>query len=160
MNKITYRKATIEDTAVLVENRILFALELSGGQDPDLVQALREQMTRYFESAAADNSCISFIAESDGVVAGIGSVHIREMPGNFKNPTGRWGYIMNMYTVPQFRRRGICKSILNLLVEEANRQGINAFELHATHEGELVYRQNGFDIHNEPTYRKFTSTLV
>lgn len=96
-------------------------------------------MTEYFSKAIQDNTCISFIAKCDEDVAGIGSVHLREMPGNFKNPSGKWGYIMNMYTVPEFRRKGICKNILNLLVEEGKKYGYYAFELHATNDGEKVY---------------------
>jgi RimJ/RimL family protein N-acetyltransferase len=87
-------------------------------QNEESIQSLRNQMTQYFSKAMLDNTCISFIAKCDGIVTGIGSMHIREMPGNFKNPSGKWAYIMNMYTVPEYRRNGICKSILNLLVEE------------------------------------------
>lgn len=152
---ITYSKATQADIQGLVDNRILFALELSGGQNEEAIQSLRNQMTNYFSNATMDNSCISFIAKCDDIVAGIGSVHIREMPGNFKNPSGKWGYIMNMYTVPEFRRKGICKSILNLLVQEGKKMGVTAFELHATKDGEMVYIQEGFIQHNEPTLRKF-----
>jgi hypothetical protein len=46
-------------------------------------------MTEYFSKAIQDNICISFIAKCDEDVAGIGSVHLREMPGNFKNPSGK-----------------------------------------------------------------------
>ena len=152
---ITYHLATQFDIEILVDNRILFALELSIGHNEEAIQLLREQMTSYFKKATAENSCISIFAKCDGIVAGIGSVHLREMPGNFKNPSGKWGYIMNMYTVPEFRRNGICKTILNLLVEEGKKQGITAFELHATKSGEKVYTQEGFDHHNEPTLRKF-----
>jgi GNAT superfamily N-acetyltransferase len=60
-----------------------------------------------------------------------------------------------MYTLPAYRRKGICKSILNLLDDEAQKYGITAFELHATPEGEKVYLQEGFVHHNEPTLRKF-----
>jgi GNAT superfamily N-acetyltransferase len=155
MNEIIYHKATPDDVQILVENRILFARELAGELDEIMVNALRKQMTQYFAKATADNSCISFIASCAGEVAGIGSVHCREMPGNFRNPSGKWGYIMNMYTAPQHRRKGICKRIVNELVEEASRYGVTGFELHATHEGEMVYKQEGFVIHNEPTYRKF-----
>ena len=112
-------------------------------------------MTEYFSKAIQDNTCISFIAKCDGIVAGIGSVHLREMPGNFKNPSGKWGYIMNMYTVPAFRRNGICKNILNLLMTDAKKHGYHAFELHATKKGEKVYTQEGFVHHEEPTLRKF-----
>lgn len=93
---ITLHKATLSDISTLVENRILFALEFSGGQNVEDIQALRNQMTQYFSKAMKDNTCISFIAKCDEDVAGIGSVHLREMPGNFKNPSGKWGYIMNM----------------------------------------------------------------
>jgi predicted acetyltransferase len=155
MNQITYHKATVDDTSTLVENRILFALEISGGQDEEVIQALREQMTTYLLKATADNSFISFIAKSNGIVAGIGSMHVRELPGNFKNPSGKWAYIMNMYTIPAFRRKGVCKNILNMLVEEGKQYGITGFDLHATAEGELVYRQNGFEMNHEPSYRKF-----
>lgn len=155
MNTITYHKAGIDDVKSIVDNRILFALELSEKQEESAVQALRENMLRYFAKATSENTCISFIARCDNEVAGIGSVHLREMPGNFKNPSGKWGYIMNMYTVPNHRRKGICKGILNHLVEEGKKMGITAFELHATKAGEMVYKQNGFSIHNEPTYRLF-----
>lgn len=152
---ISYHKASKDDVSILVENRILFALELSVSQNEETIQQLRTQMTNYFTKATEDNSCISFIAKSNEIVAGIGSVHFREMPGNFKNPSGKWGYIMNMYTIPGFRRNGICKNILDLLVEEGQKIGITAFELHATKEGEKVYTQEGFVHHNEPTLRKF-----
>ncbi|HTF05354.1 MAG TPA: GNAT family N-acetyltransferase [Bacteroidia bacterium] len=155
MNNITYHKATQNDVATLVDNRIAFALELSGEQDPEVIVALKKQMTGYFSKATTENTCISFIAKCDGEVAGIGSVHVREQPGNIKNPTGKWGYIMNMYTLPAFRRKGICKGLLDALIEDAGKSGITAFELHATNEGELVYRQSNFELHNEPTYRKY-----
>ena len=94
------------------------------------------QLTDYFSKATVDGTCISFIAKSGNEIAGIGSVHIREMPGNFKNPSGKWGYIMNMYTVPEFRRFGICTAILKELIDASTKAGATAFELHATESGQ------------------------
>lgn len=155
MNEINYYKATVVDVTDLVENRIAFALELSGEQPIDKINELRKQMMHYFSDATVNGECISILAKCNKEVAGIGTLHIRQLPGNFKNPTGKWGYVMNMYTVPKYRRRGICKDILNALVKEGEKVGVAAFELHATKEGEFVYVQNGFLIHEEPTYRKF-----
>ena len=149
-----YYKATVADVETLVEKRILFSLELAGEQSEEAIQFLRKQMTNYFAKSIVDNSSISIIAKDKDTVAGIGSIHLREMPGNFKNPSGRWGYIMNMYTIPEFRRKGICKHILNLLVAEGRKYGVTAFELHATEAGEKVYIQEGFIQHKEPTLRK------
>ena len=155
MNNIIYRRAGKEDVSILVDNRIKFALELSGPKEEEIINTLRSNMTNYFLKATENNSCISFIAECDGEVAGIGSIHLREVPGNFKNLSGKWGYIMNMYTIPKYRRKGICTGILNALVDAGKKLGIMAFELHATEDGEHVYKLNGFNKHNEPTYRRF-----
>jgi predicted acetyltransferase len=155
MSQITYHIAGISDVEIVVDNRILFALELSGQQSPDKVAKLKKEMNTYFQRATAEGSCLSVIARCGGEVAGIGSVHYRQMPGNFKNPSGRWGYIMNMYTIPKFRRKGVCKGILNELVSESRKKGITALELHATRAGEVVYRQNGFQVHDEPTLRMY-----
>jgi len=153
-NEFKFYKAWIEDVDALVEYRIRFAIEISGEQTPKNVEMLRAQMTNYFSKALIDNSCISIIAKWKDQVAGIGSVHLRNMPGNFKNPSGKWGYIMNMYTVPEFRRKGICSEILNRLIKEGEKFGVTAFELHASKEGEPVYKKCGFEPHIEPTMRK------
>ena len=152
---IQYDLATVDDVDTLVTYRIRFALELAGNQPGEAVSTLRKNMTEYFKKATTDGSCISFIARSDNQVAGIGSIHIRTVPGNFKNLSGKWGYIMNMYTVPEFRKRGICSAILNKLVEAGAGAGITAFELHATEIGKPVYLKNGFKLHAEPTLRKY-----
>lgn len=155
MSQIIFDKATLKDVPVLVEYRIRFALELSGEKNQEAIDALKKQMTEYFSKNTETSSIVSYIARLNEKVAGIGSLHLREVPGNFKNPSGKWGYIMNMYTVPECRRMGVCKGILQALVEEGKKLGIGAFELHATQEGELVYKQNGFVLHPEPTYRKY-----
>ena len=155
MNTITYHKAGLNDIKTLIDYRIQFAIEYAGEQPQDAVDALKEQMEAYFLKAIPAESCISFIARSGKEVAGIGAVQVREQPGNFKNPSGKWGYIMSMYTVPAFRRKGVCTGLLDALEKEARNNGITAFELHATPKGEMVYTQNGFELYNEPTYRKY-----
>lgn len=155
MNDITYHKATPEDAPILAEYRTRFAIELKGERSLEVINDLRKQLTNYFSEATANDTCISFIAKNGNDIAGIGSVHIREMPGNFKNLSGKWGYIMNMYTAPEFRRRGVSTRILQELIAEGKKVGVTAFELHSTKTGEQVYLKNGFEFHTEPTLRKY-----
>ncbi len=155
METITLHKIGVDEISILVDLRLAFALELSGPQTDEAIETLRNQLTCFFKEAISNQISISFLARIDGVAAGIGTVQIREQPGNFKNPSGKWGYVMNMYTVPSFRRKGICKAILQALLEDAKQMGITAFELHATKEGEYVYAQNGFKLYEEPTYRRY-----
>ncbi len=154
MKNILYRLAIKADVQTLVNTRIRFAIELSGPQPEDKITHLHSLMTAYFTQAIEDGTCDSFIASVDGQTAGIGSVNYRQVPGNFRHPSGKWGYIMNMYTYPEFRRMGICTQILNLLIDAGKARGVGAFELHATEAGEPVYVQQAFIKHTEPTYRK------
>jgi len=155
MNTITYQRATSSDAKTLADYRVMFALELKGDQPQDAIRNLTLQLQEYFTRAIGNNSCIAYIAREGNEVAGIGSIMIREQPGNFLNPSGRVGYVMNMYTVKAFRRKGVCTGILNAMLNDAAALGITAFELHATKAGEEVYKKNGFRIHTEPTYRKY-----
>lgn len=156
MATTTYHKATAKDAEALAEYRIRFIIELKGEPPQKIIISLKKQLTDYFTKATADGTCISFIAKMGNDIAAIGSVLIRDMPGNFKNPSGKWGYIMNMYTVPEFRKRGISSRILQELIEAGRRAGVTAFELHATKAGETVYLKNGFEFHTEPTLRKYS----
>lgn len=156
MENIIYKKAGLHDIAEIIDMRLKFVLELSGVQPEQKIQTLRENMTSYFQKAIRENSCHTFLAYVDGTIAGIGSVCYRDMPGNFNNITGKWGYIMNMYTLPAYRKRGICNTLLNHLVQEGKKDGITAFELHATKEGEQVYKKTNFRLHPEPSYRLYS----
>ena len=51
---------------------------------------------------------------------------------------------MNMYTHPDYRRRGIAYKMLDILVNEAKSKGINAISLEATEMGRPVYEKYGF----------------
>ena len=160
MSSISYHKAGTEDVPTLIELRTLFAMELSGNRSEEAYEQLRAQLENYFTGATASGECISIVAKCGSEVAGIGSLMVRNQPGNLKNPSGKWGYIMNMYTVQAYRRRGICKGILDHLLQEGRKVGITAFEMHATPAGEMVYKNNGFAIYEEPTYRRYEASLA
>ena len=156
MQNITYHKATAADVQTLVNMRIAFSIDLMGTQTQADINELKTHLTTYF-TQTINHTCFAYIAKQNNLAVGIGELIVRTQPGNFKNPTGIVGYLMNMYTLPAFRKQGICAHILNQLITDAKQQGITLFELHATPAGENVYIQNGFKKHTEPTYRKYIS---
>jgi GNAT superfamily N-acetyltransferase len=157
MNDITYYKAEKRDLQILVDLRVEFLVEFWGEQSMQAIDELKNHLTEYYNQVLNDNSYICYLAKVNNEIVGIGGMIVREQAGNFKNPTGVVGYIMNMYTSPSFRRKGVCARILNLLLADGKEQGIKLFELHATKEGEEVYPKHGFKIHPEPTYRKYVA---
>lgn len=62
----------------------------------------------------------------------------------YHNPCGKKAYIMNMYTLPEYRRRGIAAKTLDMLVKDAWNKGIRAISLEATDMGRLLYEKYGF----------------
>lgn len=154
MEVINYTFANETHIPIIVALRIKFLLEFGGPQSQEAQEDLRKVLNVYFEKHLKNKTYICWFATVNGEVAGIGGMTMREHPGNFKNVSGKIGYVINMYTAPDFRKKGICATILDKLQETAATMGVHAYELHATKEGEPVYVKNGFELHNEPTYRK------
>ncbi len=159
-HRISFVQASLPDVEALVSTRIAFLSELLGAQPPGHVDELRKSLEAYFKEALAAGAYIGWLAKENQQVVSVGGVVLRSQPGNFKNPSGRVGYILNMYTIPSHRRKGISNTLLNLLIDSARQKGVYCFELHATKDGEPVYQNNGFELHTEPTYRKYTLRKV
>lgn len=154
MTEIIYSFATTEDAENLASARVAFLTELLGVQDEDAAGGLAHELSAYFRKALPAQHYLGVIARQNGRLAATGGMVFREQPGSFKNPTGKTAYILNMYTLPEFRRKGISTAIMEQLMDIARSKGYNSFELHATPDGEPVYQKLGFYKHSEPTYRK------
>jgi GNAT superfamily N-acetyltransferase len=157
MTSFSYRLATAEDASLLAENRINFLSELVGRPAEADVAALRDNMVPYFETAIPNGEYVCCLAYAGPVLVGVGAVVLRKRPGSFRNPTGWEGYVMNMYTHPDYRRQGIGRAILDRLIEAANERGVTFLELNATPDGAPLYQKRGFYAHSEPTMRLFVN---
>lgn len=51
---------------------------------------------------------------------------------------------MNMYTNPEYRRKGIAYKTLDMLIKDTKRKGISAISLEATDMGRPLYQKYGF----------------
>ena len=68
-----------------------------------------------------------------------------QMPARYGGlESGRLGYILNLYTIPEARRKGICTRLLNELIKEAKSLGLTYLHLHASEDGINIYRKAGF----------------
>jgi N-acetylglutamate synthase-like GNAT family acetyltransferase len=155
MSSVEYRKAVIEDTEVLIQLRIDALVEYWGNQPGDLLAELKKNLKEYFTKHLSSGSYEAIIAEAGGKIAGVGGITVREQVGNFKNPSGKIGLLMNMFTVPEFRHRGICHNILTMLIEIGRAKGLSVFELYSSPEGESVYEKHGFIRYADPLMVKF-----
>ena len=139
-----YKRATIEELELLTETRIEVlraANQLSENVD---MTEVREQSYRYYKEALCDGTHIAYLIFEEEDFAGAGGISFFQVMPTYHNPTGRKAYIMNMYTKPLYRRKGIAYKTLDMLVTEAKRKGITAISLEATDMGRPLYEKYGF----------------
>src|SRR5262249_6982495 len=85
---------------------------------------------------------------SNEVVGGAGIV-ISAWPGTLGQRTPRRAMILNMYVEPDFRRRGVARSLMNEMIHWCRENGFTQVGLHASDAGKALYEQLGFEPTNE-----------
>jgi ribosomal protein S18 acetylase RimI-like enzyme len=74
-------------------------------------------------------------------------------PANPKDPCTERAVILNVYTEPEFRRRGVAREIMVTIMAWVKARGLRAVNLHASHEGRALYEKLGFEATNEMRLR-------
>src|SRR6185437_390845 len=145
ISNITYKRITQEHIPQLIELRIEFLLSIKGWQPREKIDALIKHLHQYDNTAIPAESFVACMAWVGENAVGVGALVVREQPGQFDWPEGRLGYVLHMYTVPEYRKRGICSTILQELIIYAKDTGLSRLELHAAPDGEPVYRKHSFE---------------
>lgn len=146
---IHLRKIGLKDISILVEYRLMYLSELQGKMEENYRQQLQKDLSTYFERAMQDGRFMAVLAEEDEKVVSFGGMVIKEIPGDANRSTYLEGDILNMYTIPEVRRKGISSLILEKLLNEAKLMGMTKVALHTSKDGEKLYRKFGF---SEPHY--------
>ncbi|KYG36762.1 acetyltransferase [Bacillus gaemokensis] len=60
------------------------------------------------------------------------------------NLEGKEAYILNMYTLPEYRGNGLAKKLLQHCIKECKENGVKRIWLHSSKDGELLYKKMGF----------------
>ena len=121
------------------------------GEKPS--EALLAANRQYYEKHVKDGSHLAYVALFDGVEAGSGSLCLSEELPSPDNPSGRCGYLMNIYVRSGYREHGIGHAIVRKLLEEALNLGCGKIYLETTDAGRGVYESLGF--HDMPDMMKF-----
>jgi GNAT superfamily N-acetyltransferase len=143
-SKITLKKAGIADIDTIIDYRINFLEEVQGNCDKEIEKKLRNSLQQYFTRSFENDSFVSRIALYENKPVGFSGMVIREQPGNFDIPNGKTGYVLNMFTLKEYRNNGIGTILIKKLIEEAKQRNLDRIELHATEDSEPIYRRFGF----------------
>lgn len=136
------RKATIEDMNQLIRLRFDF---LEGLMDMTSEQKaiIHIQLEAYYHKHINEDF-IAILGEVDNRVVSTAYLAIAERPANPSFITGKTATLLNVFTYPEYRRRGYGVQIVNRIIDEAKTFDVSVIELSATEEGRGLYEKIGF----------------
>lgn len=121
---IVFRKLMQDDLDVFIEMRINQLREEGVESNLDLKPHLYGYYIRYLE----DGTFISWLAIDDRKIVGTSGMSFVEKPPYYSNPHGKIGLLSSMYTLKEYRRKGIAKELLDRVVNEAKDYGFKKNE--------------------------------
>lgn len=141
MESRTIRTAGYSDARLLAETRILQLNDEEKHPDADILQKL----TNWFEEMLKDGKLYQVILEDKAGLAATGGLISLPFPASFFEPEGNTGYILNIYTRHDVRRKGYGSQVMDLLKEEAKRQNMEVLYLYSSVHGRRLYEKAGFE---------------
>jgi ribosomal protein S18 acetylase RimI-like enzyme len=141
---LNYRKATIGDIDLLTRTRIEVLRAANGLSDDTDMTEVEHQSYEYYQKALREGTHSAYLVFDGDRFAGAGGISYYQVMPTFHNPSGNKAYIMNMYTRPEYRRQGIARRMLDMLINDAKAKGIRFITLEATRMGRPLYENAGF----------------
>jgi len=149
--RIVYHRSTIDDVSVLVDYRVRFLNELFHHPENDETTIVRKSLLEYFTKAVPANDYVAWVAEYNGKIIATSGMVVWQKPAIYGGvESGKLGYLLNFYTVPEARRKGIATQLLDKMIKEAKSIGLKYLNLHASKHGIGIYRKAGFTEPDQP----------
>ena len=142
MSEIRYIKTTKADIELLMQVRLEMLREVNDLSDEYVFdETLVAENRRYFE----DGNHTTVLAFDQQKIVGCASLAYMWIMPTFEHPTGLRAHLMNVYTKSEYRRKGIAKEMIELLLDEAKEKGVTEISLNATEMGRPLYKALGFE---------------
>ena len=142
---ISVRRATRADLPVIVDLRLAFDRELLGGDlPPDRVGPHRSQVADYLATHVDGATYRLFVAEEGGRIVGMGGLVVVDRPPHPRSRRSAEGFIVNVYTLPRWRGRGVGRAIMDALVADGRQLRLRRVWLRTSEEGRPLYESMGF----------------
>jgi GNAT superfamily N-acetyltransferase len=152
-SEVTIREAGPGDLETILHHRRSMFRDMGEGSAEELDRMV-DVARPWLERASADGSYHHWLAiNRSGQVAGGGGVLLSPWPANPKDACTERAVILNVYTESEFRRRGVARLIMQVILEWVRAYGLRAVNLHASNEGRALYEKLGFVQTNEMRLR-------
>jgi GNAT superfamily N-acetyltransferase len=132
----------------------------------ELFNSFRAQSLEMLQGMFERGDYVGWLAspniQPEQIVAGAG-LRLREVPphpqpnaaGRVNIISGKQAIIQNVYTEPEWRRRGLAALLIKRIIDWTREQGIASLVLHASDEGRALYERLGFVATTEMRFNAF-----
>lgn len=140
-----FRKAEINDISQLVEMRLGYLEENHGSLTQEEITKIRDSLPSYYENHLGRDMMI-YVADDGAEIVSTVFLLVVEKPANPSFITGKTGTVLNVYTKPQYRQKGLAGKLMNMMLDDAKENKLSFVELKATKMGKPLYEKLGFNI--------------
>ena len=145
---VTIREGTVADISEIARQRRRMCEDMHYSDD-NALSKMTALTADYLRKAIPDGSFRSWLACDDGRVVAGGAVVISPWPSHAYDLDCRRVTILNVYTEPEYRRRGIARQIMETIIVWCRQEGFARVTLHASEQGRHLYESLGFVDSNE-----------
>ena len=142
MTPFLTRRATIDDIDALIQLRLqLFRATGDMQEDAPLSEVMALART-YFQEKLPTGQFLAWVAEAEGRIIGTSGLIFFEKPPTVKRH--QEAYIMNMFTVPEWQRKGVASALLREIIGYVRTTAVSRIWLRTTEPGRRLYEKHGF----------------
>ena len=149
---VNIRQATSRDSEIIGQQRVRMFAD-AGIADEERTGAMLKTFVPWVLTKLQDGSYIGWLAEHEGQVVGGAGLWLMEFPPNWMDEQPLRAYLLNFFVVPDMRRQGLARQLLELSLAEAKARGVKVVTLAASKFGRPLYEQYGFKAANEMILR-------
>jgi GNAT superfamily N-acetyltransferase len=145
---IIVREAALSDIPEILRQRRAMCEDMNY-KDATSLEAMAQLTANYLAKALAEGSFRAWLACEDGHAVAGGAVIISPWPAHPYDLECRRATILNVYTNPSHRRRGLARALMQTVIAWCRHEGFARVTLHASDDGRHLYESLGFEVSNE-----------
>lgn len=143
------RAATVADVEILTSHRRSMFSDM-GYRDAAALDAMCAAFRPWLVAKMKAGEYLAWLAtDSDSAVVAGAGLWLMDWPPHMVGGAARRGNILNVYTRPDCRRRGLARRLMETALARSRAHGIRVVILHASEEGRELYLRMGFKPTNE-----------
>ncbi|MDE6519709.1 MAG: GNAT family N-acetyltransferase [Ruminococcus sp.] len=139
-----FERADINDLVSLVELRIDYLIEDYGEISELQINQISEKLPDYY-LRHLNKDFFAYVCREENKIVSCCFLYVTEKPSNPAFINGKTGTVLNVYTKPEYRKKGIAGNLIKLLIFDAEKMGLDFIELKATDAGYNLYKSIGFE---------------